>query len=129
MGIIGIDKNSVFFLIFVVKIIMKLILSVFFFSVSILASAQNYQDSILLVNGVSYQAKVIDFKGGILHFESSDKKGEPKHFEVSQSSIFSYHEKGTFRRVCSGKHPTFEKKVGESIRKFRKDFYKTTERT
>lgn len=74
---------------------MKLILSVFFFSVSILASAQNYQDSILLVNGVSYQAKVIDFKGGILHFESSDKKGEPKHFEVSQSSIFSYHEKGT----------------------------------
>jgi hypothetical protein len=74
---------------------MKLLLSALFFSISILVSAQNYQDSILLLNGISYKANVIDFKSGVLHFEIIDKKGKSKDFEITQSVIFSYHEKGT----------------------------------
>jgi len=73
---------------------MKLLLSFIFFSITFFSSSQNYKDSILLLNGLSYKANVLDFKGGILHFEIKDKKGEAKLFEVSQSRLFSFHEKG-----------------------------------
>ena len=74
---------------------MELVLFTLFFSISILASAQYYQDSILLINGMSYKANILCFKWGVLHFDIEDKKGESKGFEITQSKLFSYHEKGT----------------------------------
>lgn len=69
---------------------MKFFLSLLFFGISIYSTAQNYQDSILLINGLSYKANVLDFKGGMLHFEVLDKKGNTKLYEIGQSRIFSY---------------------------------------
>ena len=70
---------------------MKLLFSSLFLLITVLSFAQNYQDSIILLNGISYKANIIEFKGGVLHFVIKDKKGQPKNFEITQSRLFSYY--------------------------------------
>jgi hypothetical protein len=74
---------------------MKLFFACILFSIGTKASAQSYQDSILLLNGISYNANILEFKGGVLHFEYITKKGHSKQLEMTRSRIFSYHQNGT----------------------------------
>ena len=73
---------------------MKLLFSSLFLLITVLSFAQNYQDSIILLNGISYKANIIEYKGGVLHFEYITKKGHYKTLEMTQSRLFSYYTEG-----------------------------------
>jgi len=74
---------------------MKLLFTSILFSISTVTLAQSYKDSILLLNGISYNANITEYKGGVLHFEYITKKGHYKTLEMTRSRIFSYHKNGT----------------------------------
>lgn len=56
--------------------------------------SQNYQDSVLLLNGKSYKCNIIGLEGPALHFQVKDKKGIIEDYVMDEYRIFSYHENG-----------------------------------
>lgn len=69
----------------------------FYILFSILAlqsTAQTYKDSVLLLNGKSYQCNVIGLEGPSLHFQVENKKGLAEDYYVGDYRIFSFHHGG-----------------------------------
>jgi hypothetical protein len=63
----------------------------FILSITLLANyanSQNYQDSVLLLNGKSYKCNVIKMEGSSLYFEVEDKKGAAEDYFVADYRIF-----------------------------------------
>ena len=60
-----------------------------------MSSAQNYQDSVLLLSGKSYRCNVIGMDGPSLHFQVKDKKGKPEDYYMAEYRIFSFYKNGT----------------------------------
>ena len=71
---------------------MKLFFSLLFTLITVIASAQNFKDSIILLNGVSFMANNINLTEGILKFDILNEEGTPSSLEITQSRIFSYHQ-------------------------------------
>ncbi len=56
--------------------------------------SQNYQDSVLLLNGKSYKCDVIGLEGSNLHFQIKDKKNVVDDYFISDYRIFSFTQAG-----------------------------------
>ena len=65
----------------------------FILSITLLANyanSQNYQDSVLLLNGKSYKCNIIGMEGPSLHFKVEGKKNIPEDYFVADYRVFSY---------------------------------------
>ena len=69
------------------------IISLTFFSTFV--NAQNYLDSVLMLNGKSYVCNVIGTEGTSLHFQVENKKGLAEDYYMANYRIFSYHQNNT----------------------------------
>ena len=72
----------------------KHLFSILFIFLSISAFTQSYQDSVLLLNGKSYQCNVIGLEGPSLHFKVENKKGISEDYFIADYRIFSFHQMG-----------------------------------
>jgi hypothetical protein len=74
---------------------MKLFLfSLFTFIILLHTSAQNFADSVLLLNGKSYKCNLKGMEGASLHFEVQTKKGKIEQYYIADYRINSYYKNG-----------------------------------
>ncbi|HIP37496.1 MAG TPA: hypothetical protein EYG85_11650 [Crocinitomix sp.] len=58
------------------------------------SSAQNFADSVLLLNGKSYRCNIKGMEGPSLHFEIKNKKGKIEQYFIADYRINSYYKNG-----------------------------------
>ncbi len=68
------------------------ILSLIIFVVN--TNAQNYADSVLLLNGKSYKCNIKGMEGPSLHFEVQNKRGKVEQYFIADYRINSYYKNG-----------------------------------
>lgn len=71
-----------------------LLLSFFTLLLSIHTSAQNFADSVLLLNGKSYKCNIIGMEGPSLHFEINTIYGKTEQYFIANYRINSYYKNG-----------------------------------
>ena len=73
------------------------ILSLIIFVIN--TSAQNYPDSVLLLNGKSYKCNIKGMEGPSLHFEVQNKRGKVQQYYIAEYRINSYYKNGVETQV------------------------------
>jgi hypothetical protein len=71
-----------------------LLFSFFTFIFSTHISAQNFADSVLLLNGKSFKCDIKGMEGPSLHFEVQTKKGKIEQYYIADYRINSYYKNG-----------------------------------